>query len=165
MIELRELNESDIEPLVRNGNNKKVSRYLVESFPSPYTRENAEWWVSTGCQAGINRAILWHGEFAGVVGATPGTLEQRKQASIGYWLGEPFWGKGIAAEAVKQLSKEIFETTEVVRLFAGVFSPNKASMRVLEKAGYSEEAVLKKAAYKDDCFYDEHIFTQYRQGL
>ncbi|CAM3502844.1 GNAT family N-acetyltransferase [Parendozoicomonas haliclonae] len=162
MIELRDFIHDDAQTLQRLANNPKVSRYLVDIFPYPYTDTDAEWWITTGSKQGITKVILHNGEFVGSVAAVRRTHEQRHMASVGYWLGEPFWGQGIAATALQQLTEEVFATTDIQKLSAGVFSPNTASMRVLEKAGYHREAILKKAILKPEGLLDEHIFVRFR---
>jgi RimJ/RimL family protein N-acetyltransferase len=157
---LRNYYEKDHDCLQRLANNQNVSKYLTDTFPFPYTRHDAEWWISTGCKNGINKVIEWDGEFVGAVGASVQNDERRFSAVVGYWLGEPYWGKGIAYRALNLFTDEMFNTTEVVRLFAGVFSPNTASIRVLEKSGYQLEAILKKAVYKNGDFIDEYVYAK-----
>ena len=82
-----------------------------------------------------NFAIVVSGEAIGGIGLRLGTDIFRRSAEIGYWLGEPFWGRGIATEAVGAVSQYAFESFDLCRLEAGVFEWNPASMRVLEKAG------------------------------
>ena len=160
MIELREYVESDIDVLVELANNKNVSNYLTSAFPFPYTLDDARWWIGTGSKEGIHRAILFNGQLVGSVGATPGVGDREKQASVGYWLGEPYWGKGIALAALQLLVSEIFETTDIVRVYAWVFQPNTRSARVLEKAGFEHEATIKKSLYKHGKIYDELIYSK-----
>src|SRR5690606_11757080 len=124
------------------------------------TRDDAMWWLNEGCKNGITLAIEHEGKFAGGIGAIPNQHEKRFSAAVGYWLGEPFWGKGIATQALKLFTEELFATTPLVRLYAGVYTPNTASMRVLEKAGYHREAILAKAAFKNGVFYDEYVFAK-----
>ena len=162
MITLRDFLEEDLDTLVLYANNKKVSRYLVDTFPYPYTDADAQWWISKGSKEGITKVIIHNGAFVGSVGAIPKSYEKRYEASIGYWLGEPFWGQGIATIALQMLTEEIFSTTDIIRISAGVYSPNRASMRVLEKAGYEYEALLKKSIFKNNELYDEHIYSKFR---
>jgi ribosomal-protein-alanine N-acetyltransferase len=160
MIELRGFVERDIEAIVEQLNNYSVSKFLSSKIPFPYTRSDAEWWVTVGCKSGITKAIYLNDTFVGVVGATPGENENSRSAEIGYWLGESFWGQGIATIAASQLTEIIFSCTNIVRLFAYVFSPNKASMRVLEKCGYELEGRLKKAVFKDGVLYDKYVYAK-----
>ena len=160
MIRLRDYKESDVSILCSLANNENVTRYMTTAFPYPYTEEDAQWWVTSGCKEGIVKVIEYNGEFVGSVGATPKTEEHSRTALIGYWVGEPYWGKGLACEALKELTNYIFSTTDIVRLEASIYSPNTPSMKVAEKAGYQEEAVLKSAVFKNGEFYNEHIYSK-----
>ena len=160
MIELRSLEENDIGVIAKLLNNARVARYLSTRIPFPYSIDDAKWWVTTGCKEGINKAIDVDGNFVGMVGVTPGVFENKRTAEIGYWIGEKYWGHGIATEAVAQMTESIFQTTDIVRLFAPVFSPNTASTRVLEKCGYYHEVTQKKALFKNGEIYDAHIYAK-----
>ena len=162
MISLREYKQSDIDRLVELANNAAVVEFLTDAFPHPYSREDAVWWINTGSKNGISRIVELDGEFVGAVGAEAGVGEKRKQFQIGYWLGEPYWGRGIATEALRVFAEYLFANYDVARLEAWVYSSNPASMRVLQKANFIEEAVLKKALYKNGEFYNEHVFSRLR---
>jgi len=163
VIELRGFYDRDISSIAVHANNYHVSRYMASRMPYPYTRDDATWWVETGSkELGLNMAIDLAGECIGVVGVRPGQFEYQYSAEIGYWIAEQHWGKGIATEAVAKMTERIFAGEEIVRLCAPVYSPNKASMRVLEKCGYSLEAIHRKAVFKNDAFMDEHIFVKFR---
>jgi ribosomal-protein-alanine N-acetyltransferase len=79
---------------------------------------------------------------------------------VGYWLGEPYWGRGIAVNALRILVSDVFENTKIVRVCAWVYQPNNRSSRVLEKAGFEHEATLAKSLYKHDKIYDELIYSK-----
>ena len=85
---------------------------------------------------------------AGAIGAERGKDELRTNMELGFWVGEPFWGKGIATEAVKLYTAYIFEKFDIERIYAQVYDFNGESMNVLEKAGYIPEAILKKGFIK-----------------
>lgn len=160
MITLRDYAKSDIARLVQLANNENVSRYLVYTFPYPYTIRDAEWWIDTGSKAdnAVTKVIDYQGIFVGSVGITPQTGWKGHSAEIGYWVGEQYWGKGIATEALRIMSDIAFSRLKYQRLFAPVLAPNKASMRVLEKCGYVLEGVFKrevfkKGQYHDTCYY------------
>ena len=158
MIQLREYAERDIPLLVEYLNNSSVTKFLSSRIPQPYTIDNAHWWVSEGSKEGIVRAIEFNNIFVGTIGAQPGVFEHERSAEIGYWLAEPYWGKGIGTHALRMLTNEIFQITELVRLFAPVFQDNEASMRVLEKCGYRREGLLEKAAYKNGKYFNVAIY-------
>ena len=111
----------------------------------------------------LNFAIANDKELVGAIGLKPQEDVNRFSVEIGYWLAEPFWGKGIAVEAVKALTEFAFNPDQVGipfnRIFAGVFEGNTASEKVLQKAGYKREAVLRKAVYKKGKFLDQHIYS------
>jgi ribosomal-protein-alanine N-acetyltransferase len=160
MVHLRDFKEEDAEHLIKHLNNENVVKYLTTKIPYPYTAEDASWWISTGSKEGITRAIEVEGDFSGVIGVAVGEYQYSRSAEIGYWLGEEFWGKGTASNAVAQMTSEVFSSTEIIRLFAPVFSPNKASMRVLEKCSYKFEGVLEKGIFKKGEFFNEHMFAR-----
>ena len=84
-------------------------------------------------------------------------------ASIGYWLAEPFWGRGFATSAAKAVSAYAFQTFEdLQRLQATVFEWNAASARVLEKSGYTFEARMRKSLYKDGRLADTLLYARLR---
>ena len=160
MLNLRGFNKQDIEPLVLYLNNANVTRFLTSRIPQPYTVADAQWWVNAGSKEGIAKAIEVNGRFVGTIGVTAGEYDNFRSAEIGYWLAEQYWGKGVATGAVMQMTKYVFLNTEIIRLYAPIFHPNKASIRVLEKCGYQLEGVFNKALYKNEVFFDEHIYAK-----
>lgn len=163
---LRHFKNGDQESLVENANNVKFFNNLKDTFPHPYTHADAEWWVNANRQTGQSTtgfAIDVNGDVIGVIGIIIGYDIQRVTAEIGYWLGENYWGKGIAVEALKQMTDYAFlNFPELVRLWAAVFEYNKASMRVLEKAGYELEGIRKKGAIKNGRVIDEYVYVKFR---
>jgi RimJ/RimL family protein N-acetyltransferase len=162
MISLRELLPSDSSRLVSLANNENVSRYLVYTFPYPYTTADADWWISTGSKqnAAITRVIVYSGEFVGLVGITPQAGWRDHLAEIGYWLGTQYWGKGIATSALRQMTDYGFVNLRVKKLYAPVLAPNIASMGVLAKCGYQLEGIMKSEVQKSGRFYDVHHFAK-----
>lgn len=158
---LREWKLDDEASLVKYANNPKVSQFLSDRFQYPYTAAYAREWIAFQLQKTEidNLVIDIDGEVAGGIGIEFRQDIFRKTAVIGYWLGEPFWGKGIMPEALKLMINYCFETFDLVRIQAGVFENNPASMRVLQKAGFVKEGVSKKALCKGGQIYDEHVFA------
>lgn len=159
--ELRPWRKSDAKSLQKNANNRSVAANLTDQFPYPYTLKHARNFIKK-----VNKlkpitilAIEINGEAVGSIGITPQFDVHRMNAEIGYWLAEPFWGKGITTEAVKRMSAYAFEKFEVNRLFAKCFGNNLASHRVLEKAGYNIEAYFKKTLVKNGEVHDEIIYA------
>lgn len=165
MITLRDYESWDADRLVELANNENVSRYLIYTFPYPYTKEDAEWWIETGAHqnGAVTKVIQFEHTFVGSVGITPQTGWRSHLAEIGYWLGERFWGRGIATEALRQMTERTFSESPFDKLFAPVLAPNAASMRVLEKNSYELEGILKKEVEKDGCRFDVHHYAKRRE--
>jgi RimJ/RimL family protein N-acetyltransferase len=162
MIDLREFSRSDINSITKYANNANVSRYMSSGMPCPFTRGDAEWWVETGSrQTGLYKAVDLAAECIGVVGVRLRRFEYQHTAEIGYWIAEEHWGKGIATIAVAKMTDIACVENNILKLYAPVCSPNKASMRVLEKCGYTLEAIHRKAVLKNDEFMDEHIYVRF----
>lgn len=140
----------DAEAVVRHANNINVARQLRDRFPHPYTRANANAFLkaATSAPEPSNLAIDVDGEAIGAVGYVPGIDVERFSAEIGYWLGESYWGHGIATEALLLVTTHVFETLNLLRLFALPFADNAGSIRVLEKAGYTREGTLRASSVK-----------------
>lgn len=164
-ITLRDYREADIDAIHQLLNNYDVSRFLSSRIPFPYTREDAVWWVNTGSQNEITRVIVFNQQLAGIIGVARGPHENYRCGELGYWLGEPFWGRGLATLAVSRMTEMIFNETDIVRLFAPIYDCNKASMRVVEKCGYKLEGVAKTSIFKDGRFYDEHIYARLKADI
>ena len=82
-----------------------------------------------------------------------------KSAELGYWLGEPFWRKGIMTRAVQQMCEEAFRRYKLVRIYAEPFSTNLASRGVLEKAGFQLEGIKRKSIFKNGCIQDSYLYA------
>jgi len=161
---LREWRMQDASSLVKHGNNVNVAATLRDAFPSPYTPEDARRFIAmaTGPTPDLFLAIDIGGEAVGGVGIHVLNDVKHRTAEIGYWLAEPFWGRGIATDAVRALVPVAFGRYDINRLQAGIFSTNPASMRVLEKCGFSREAVHKDAIFKNGVFLDEVLYVRFR---
>ena len=122
------------------ADNEKIAGRLRDSFPYPYTEDDAEWFVQDCMEKeGITqlaRAIIVNGEAVGSITVMLNDDVYCKSAELGYWLGEPFWRKGIMTKAVQLMCEEAFRRYKLVRIYAEPFSTNLASRGVLEKAGF-----------------------------
>lgn len=152
----------DAEAVVRQANNINVARQLRDRFPHPYTRENASAFLKAATTAAetSNLAIEVDGEAGGAIGYVPGIDVERYSAEIGYWLGESHWGHGIATEALLLVTDHVFSTVNLLRLFALPFADNMGSMRVLEKAGYVREAILRSSSVKSGKPRDQALYAK-----
>lgn len=162
---LRPWRPGDEASLVRHANNRRVWINMRDRFPHPYTAADARIWL--GRAAADPRlqsfAIDVDGEAVGGIGIELGTDVARRSAEIGYWLGEPFWGRGIATEAVRAVTAWAFATHDLTRLHAEVFEWNPASRRVLEKAGYACEGRRRRAIFKDGRVIDALAYAIVRE--
>ena len=151
----------DAESVARHANNRAVWIHLRDGFPHPYGREDAAAFLATVLQQTPERtfAIEVDGEASGSIGITPGTDVERIGAEVGYWLGEPFWGRGVVSEALHAVTRHVVETHGLRRVWAVPFATNVASARVLEKAGYVREARMRQSAIKDGQVLDQYLYA------
>ena len=163
-IKLRKWNESDLDNLVKYANNFNIAKWLTNGFPHPYTYEDGKSYLSMIENDNPTKvfAIDVDGEAVGSIGIFPQTDIHEKNAEMGYWLAEEYWGKGIIPEAINEIVAYGFQTFDIVRIFARPFSTNLNSQRVLEKAGFILEARLKNTLYKNGEFIDELIYSKLR---
>jgi RimJ/RimL family protein N-acetyltransferase len=151
--------------LLRHANNRNIWINLTDTFPHPYTGDDADRWLwRCGAQQAPHQslAIDLAGEAIGAIGIDLDRDVRRKTASIGYWVAESFWGRGFATRALCLMTDYAFENFDITRLQASVFDWNPASARVLEKAGYTLEARLRRQIFKDGKFTDELIYARLR---
>jgi ribosomal-protein-alanine N-acetyltransferase len=162
---LRSWRDGDEFSLSEQANNRKIWDRVRDFFPHPYTVRDASSWIrmNRSYQQPVNLAIDIGGKAVGNVGFTIKEDIYRHNAEIGYWLGEAHWGQGIMTEVLPAMVNYIFVNFQVNRLFGCVLEGNKVSMRVLEQAGFRAEAVLKRAAIKNNQYLDEHIFALLRE--
>lgn len=156
---------TDVASLVKYADNRNVSINLRDAFPHPYTSEHAQTWIrlASGQDPETNFAIANSVEAVGGIGLRLSEDVFRRTGEIGYWLGEPFWGKGIATRAVVAMTDFAFTQFDLVRLQAHVFEWNPASARVLEKAGYSLEGRLRKSITKEGKTIDRFLYAKIRE--
>lgn len=129
-------------------------------FPHPYHVEDAEKFIdSVKLQdPQVTFAVQFNFTLVGVVGIVLQHDVYRKSAEIGYWIGEPFWNKGIATIALTLATDYAFHQLGIEKLYAGVFEGNEGSCRVLEKCGYQLEGVLRRSVFKNKKLLDELRF-------
>jgi len=160
---LRNWIPDDAVSLARHANNSRIAAMMRDAFPSPYTLEDAHRFISTatGPTPNLFLVIEVKGEAVGGIGIHPLDDVKRRSAEIGYWLSESLWGKGIVTDAVRFLVPVAFERYDIVRLQAGIFSNNPASMQVLEKCGFIREAIHRNAITKNGALLDEVMYVHF----
>jgi [ribosomal protein S5]-alanine N-acetyltransferase len=156
-IKLRAFRITDADRLTLLANNKKISRNLRDGFPNPYTRDDAVKFIQQCLEMQVVTffAIEFLGEYVGNISLSPCKDVYRKSAEIGYFIGEPYWNKGIASAAVNLITEYGFKQLDLMRIHTGVYEYNPASQRVLEKCGYNKEGVFIKSIFKEGGFWDE----------
>ena len=163
--QIRSFRPEDAAAIAKYANNRAVSRNLRDRFPHPYSLRHAEVWIdlASAQMPETNFAIASTTEAIGGIGLELGRDVHRRSANVGYWLGEPFWGRGIATEALRALTEYAFATFDLARLDAHVYEWNPASARVLEKAGYEYEGRLRKSVTKDGQTIDQWLYAMVRE--
>jgi ribosomal-protein-alanine N-acetyltransferase len=154
---VRSWETSDVESLTRYANNHKIWLNLRDAFPHPYTRQHAREFIRATRQRTPETtfAIAANDEAIGSIGYVLHPDVERVSAEIGYWLAEPFWGRGITTEALRAVTEHAIASHGFTRVYALPFSWNTASCRVLEKAGYVLEARLRRSAIKNGAVTDQ----------
>jgi RimJ/RimL family protein N-acetyltransferase len=163
---LRPLGPDDAATLALHANDRDVWLNVRDRFPHPYGLSDAEAYIATVAAQPVQTSfgIIVDGVAAGSIGLMPGSDIERYSAEIGYWLGRPFWGRGITTEAVRAVTLYAFAHLRMHRVFAVPFAHNKASRRVLEKAGYTLEGVMRRSAVKDGVLLDQLLYAAYDDG-
>ena len=158
---VRHWHKTDAVSLTEHANNLNVAKYLRDRFPHPYTLKDARAFLkhAAAAQDPTNLAIEVDGIAAGAIGFVPGRDVERYSAEIGYWLGEAFWGRGIVTEALVLVTRHAFDQMNYLRLFALPFADNAGSIRVLEKAGYVREGILRSSSVKYGQPRDQYMFA------
>lgn len=159
---VRPWRKGDAGALVSHANDIEVAKYLRDRFPHPYTRQDARAFLkhAVAAEDPTNLAIEVDGEAAGAVGYVPGRDVERFSAEIGYWLGRALWGRGIVTEAVELVTAHAFSDLGMLRMFALPFADNPASARVLEKAGYTREGLLRSSSVKFGAAKDQFLYAR-----
>jgi ribosomal-protein-alanine N-acetyltransferase len=164
---IRPWQAGDERALVRHANNRRVWINLRDRFPHPYTPDDAARWiqVATARSPATSWAIEVDGEPAGGISLKLQDDVDRVAAELGYWLGETFWNRGIMSRAVRAVTRHGFAEFGLTRIYALPFLPNEASQRVLEKAGYKREAVLRRSVIKNGEVLDQALYAFTDQDL
>ena len=162
--ELRPFTAADAPSFARYANDLTVWRNLRDVFPHPYTLEHAVAFLEHVATRppGCHMAIVIGGEAVGSIGLKLGTDVERVSAELGYWLGAPFRGRGVMTEAIRAFTDDAFDRFELTRIFALPFAHNAASCRVLEKAGFTLEGVLRWSAIKEGQNIDQRQYARVR---
>ena len=151
----------DADALVTHANNSRIAANLRDRFPHPYTKRDARDYILWSRKRSPETvfAIAVDGAAVGSIGFLIGADVERVSAEMGYWVGEAFWGRGIATEALVAMTTYAIDTHALTRLYALPFASNAASCRVLEKAGYVLEGTLRNSAIKNGVVIDQRQYA------
>jgi RimJ/RimL family protein N-acetyltransferase len=155
--QIRSWNLKDLNSLVEHANNRKIWLNLRDGFPHPYKKSDGREFLHRmrTTRPETTFAIAVDGQAAGGIGFMLREDVERVSAEVGYWLGEKYWGRGIATEGLRAITDYAITTHGLTRVFAVPFAWNAASCRVLEKAGYVLEARLRRSCIKDGQITDQ----------
>lgn len=164
-ISLRPFVLTDLNNLVKFAGNKKIFDNLTDQFPHPFTEEKGVQFIKKVNSEKPHHvlAIDLNGELIGAIGVHPQSDVYRKNAEMGYWLAESYWGKGYISQAIPKMVKYGFEHFDFTRIFARPYGHNIASQKALEKSGFKLEARLEKTFFKNGKFEDEMIYAVRRK--
>lgn len=166
-VRVRALRLSDAKPMAALANNRAIWRNLRDVVPHPYSVSDGRDFVRSQLERDVPEAfaIEVEGQLAGAIGLHRAQDVHRYSAELGYWLGEPFWGRGIATRCVRALTDAALAESDLLRIEAHVFSWNPASARVLEKAGFHHEGVHRASVVKDGHVLDQHMWVRLRAEM
>lgn len=164
---IRKWRIEDKNALAEIANNKNILNNLRDGIPYPYTTKDAEEYISSMLSADKNKtfafAVMVDDVLIGSIGAFRCDNIHSRSAEMGYYIGEPYWGKGYATGAVVQICKYIFDYTDIIRIFAEPFAYNIASCRVLEKSGFQFEGTLHNNAVKNGNVLDMKMYAMVKK--
>jgi [ribosomal protein S5]-alanine N-acetyltransferase len=161
-IVLRPWSVKDAGRLAAIANNRHIADNLRDGFPWPYSLSDANDWLNSVIPVNDPPrffAIIYENDLAGSIGIVTKNDIYRKNVEIGYFLAEEYWGRGITTKAVKAATAYAFAAFDIVRAYAEPYADNPGSRRVLDKAGYKCEAVLKNYVIKNGVVKDSCIYS------
>lgn len=163
---IRDWHKEDAASIAEYASNRKIWINLRDAFPHPYTMANAEAFLSRAMrmQPRTYFAVASDCEAIGSIGLTAGIDVHRFAAELGYWLAEPFWGNGIMTAAIRALSEYAFAELGFQRIFAEPYTTNAASARVLEKAGFALEGIMRASVFKDGKILNQYLYAKVNEN-
>ena len=160
---IRKWKLSDASSLALALSNKKIQDNLRDGLPYPYTKQNATEYIQAMLSADENKifafTITIDNKVIGSISIFRQENIHRRTGELGYYIAENYWGKGIMTEAVKQICEYVFNHSDIIRIYAEPFAYNLASCRVLEKAGFQLEGILKNNAVKNEKIVDMKLYA------
>jgi RimJ/RimL family protein N-acetyltransferase len=163
--QIRDWREEDAAGIARYANNRDISKNLRDGFPFPYGLTDAEEFLASVQKQDPRTffALASDSEVIGGIGLGLGEDVHRYTAEMGFWLAEPYWGKGIMTEAVRKFRDYSFEHFDLQRIYAEPYETNPASARVLEKAGFELEGIMRANVNKEGKVLDQLMYARVRE--
>ena len=161
-VSLRAPQLADAGAMAKHANNREVWLNLRDRMPHPYSIEDARTFIELieDQSPRVQFSIDVNGEVVGGIGLVPGADIERCSAEVGYWVGTEYWNRGIATAALERICRYGFEDLGLLRIFATPIAWNPASFRVLEKAGFEREGVMRSACVKDGKVADMVLYAR-----
>lgn len=165
-VSLRKWEKEDGDNLSKLLSNKKILDNLRDGLPYPYTKEDALEYINFILESDPDSTFAYAIDVDGVAVGSSGAFRQENihscTAELGYYLDEAYWSKGIMTQAVKMICDKIFNQTDIIRIYAEPFSNNIGSRKVLEKAGFQLEGIMKNNAIKNGKVQDMAMYSYTR---
>jgi ribosomal-protein-alanine N-acetyltransferase len=161
VIYLKNIHAVSAKEIQKLANNREIAKNLKDGFPYPYIIQHATDFIRFADEGLLGHvfAIFNEDDFIGIGSIVPQHDIHKNNGEIGYWIGQPYWGKGYGKKTVELLTAYAFGELHLIRVFAAVFEYNTASMKVLEHAGYKLEAIMKSSIVKYGKIMDEYIYS------
>ena len=154
---------ADAPSLAAMLNNKAIQTNLRDGIPYPYTADDAEQYLQSLFHSPEDAVFAFAIDDGGTLVGSIGIFRQenihRRTAELGYYVAQPYWGRGIGTSAVRQACRYVFSHTDIVRIFAEPFAYNLASCRLLEKVGFHLEGTLRQNAEKNGRILDMQLYA------
>ncbi len=157
-IKLEKLALKHAEELKTCLNNKDVIKTL-HGIKFPFKLEDSKKYIKDSCsnKDSYEFAIIYENKLVGTI-VLENPNSNKKIFEVGYVIAKPYWGKGIATKALKEILKYAFSKLKLKKVWAGIISNNPASGRVLEKAGFKLEGKQEKQVFQNNRYYDELLY-------
>lgn len=158
---VRDVRPEDASSHAAYADNPRVAANLRDVFPHPYCLADAERFLQSVTEQEPRTVftIATESEAIGIIGLTLGEDVHRFTAELGYWLGEPFWGRGIMTDAVRVVVEHGFSELGLLRIYAEPYVGNLGSARVLEKAGFELEGRMRANVFKAGLVRDQFLYA------
>ena len=166
---LRKWKTEDARELAAMINNKNIQNNLRDGLPFPYSENDAKTFIRELLTADASNtfvfAVTYKEKIAGSIGVYRKDNIHFRTGELGYYIAEPYWGKGLGTSAVRQICEYIFNKTDIIRIFAEPFAYNAASCSILEKNGFVYEGTLRRNAVKNGRILDMKMYALIKPGF